>query len=262
MKKILLSTILALLCLVTLTSCARLVDDILLSILSDQETEQETSAFSDESTDTLPAETEAQTPEETTETPTEEITEPPTEAPQETVPEETTETPTEEITEPSSEAPQDTDPETSADTDSVSIPEETTASEEEYLSDLLDTLQAEGCDMEQLTFSGAAKNGVEYRYTVTFPKRIFRKGETVEINVTEIVHVGDDLDLQEDMETGFFEVCMDLRGKVIYSNTNEYRWKEGNTIFFEIPEDFESGAYMLCLFINEWGENIGPIVIY
>ncbi len=238
MKKILLSTILTLLCLVTLTSCARLVDEILLNILSDQETEQETSAFPDESTDTLPVETEAQTPEETIEAPTEGITEPPTEAPKETV------------------------SETSVETESTPIPEETTVSEEEYLSDLLDTLQAEGCDMEQLTFSGAAKNGVEYRYTVTFPKRIFRKGETVEINVTEIVHVGDDLDLQEDMETGLFEVCMDLRGKVIYSNTNEYRWKEGNTIFFEIPEDFESGAYMLCLFINEWGENIGPIVIY
>ena len=238
MKKILLSTILALLCLVTLTSCARLVDDILLSILSDQETEQETSAFSDESTDTLPAETEAQAPEETIEAPTEENTEP------------------------SSEAPQDTDPETSADTDSVSIPEETTVSDEEDRSDLLRTLQAEGCDMEQLTFSGASSNGIEYRFTVTFPKRIFRKGETIEINVTEIVHAGDDLDLQEDMATGLFEVCMDLRGKVIYSNTNEYRWKEGNTIFFEIPEDLESGAYMLCLFINEWGENIGPIVIY
>lgn len=226
MKKLLLGVILILLFLLTLTSCDHL-DEIL---STDHETEQESYVVPEEST--------ADHLEKTTEEPTEEATEPPTEAPKETV------------------------SETSVETEPSPIPEETTASEEDYLSDLLDTLQAEGCDMEQLTFSGAAKNGVEYRYTVTFPKRIFRKGETVEINVTEIVHVGDDLDLQEDMETGLFEVCMDLRGKVIYSNTNEYRWKEGNTIFFEIPEDFESGAYMLCLFINEWGENIGPIVIY
>ena len=163
--------------------------------------------------------------------------------------------------------PMPTDPTTELSTEGVTEPDadETRAPmvfEDESLNDLVEDLRAQGYDMERLTLSGAAKNGIEYRYTVTFSDRAFRKGETIEIVVSELVLCGDELDIRESMETGLFEVCMDQYGEVIYSNTNEYRWKEGNTIFFEIPDDLESGAYMLCLFINDWGALVGPIIIF
>ena len=204
-----------------------------------------------------------ETAEDTTEVILEQTTDSPDSFVSETKEATTAEEPTEDTTDQSSE-------ETTATTEALTEgsteepTEEITTCDHEYPQDVVDSLVAEGKDMEQVVFERGPD--IELQYTFIVNKRVLRHGEQLEVTIWNLISACDFIDLQKHYEM-FQEwgvsplMLFAPDGEIIYI---DYTYTVlGPHFALTIPEDLEPGTYHLLMdLMNENCIDECCIVIY
>ena len=238
MKKAFILSAIVLCFLLVLSSCNALMAEIMQDgDTTVNETERDPFVTTDETDEATEEPTEAPI------TTTEGVTEYPTEVPTETPTETLIEAPTEETTEP--------------------IPDETLPplfSLEENGPQFLLVVElegADGCDMRQLTFREAHKDGSTYRFTATLNHRAYQAGDIIEIEFRDLVYHGEAIDVQEAVESGLLKVSLSPFGEVGPADKNAFTWREDGRAVFTVTQELipppSRGGYVfnITVYIGE-----------
>ena len=135
-----------------------------------------------------------------------------------------------------------------------------TVYEDEALNAIINDLRAEGFDMEKTKFS-EIHSSENYGYTADLNARVFRPGDTIEVNLSDLISYSAPVNAQEYYEQLMLNVF--LAGHPGGSSWDHPFTTEDYTRYqFSIPADMKPGAYEIWLYLNDWGIMICPIVVY
>jgi len=93
------------------------------------------------------------------------------------------------------------------------------------------------CDMQQLTYFKAHKDGSTYSYTATLNHRAYRPGDTIEIVFSDLIYHGESIDVKDAVESGLLRVSMSDFCVVGSADENAFTWEEDGRVVFTVPQE-------------------------
>lgn len=142
-------------------------------------------------------------------------------------------------------------------------PQEWVTYEDDSLNATVNDLRAEGFDMEKTNFSEIHSSN-NYGYTADLNARVFRLGDTIEVNLSDLMSYNQPVNAQELYEENTLYVCI-VEREDYYTPSTEFIMftTENYTDYtFTLPQDMEPGVYEVMLELNGWAIEICPIVVY
>ena len=128
---------------------------------------------------------------------------------------------------------------------------------------------ADGCDMEQLTYRMAHKDGKTYSYTATLNHRVYQPGDTIEISFRDLVYQGKAVDIQEAIKSGLLKVSLSDYCMVGSPEENAFTWTEDGRAVLTVTQDmapdtanFAGYVYSVTVFIGDEATWFSGIIIY
>ena len=128
---------------------------------------------------------------------------------------------------------------------------------------------ADGCDMEQLTYRMAHKDGKTYSYTATLNHRVYQPGDTIEISFRDLVYQGKAVDVQEAIKSGLLKVSLSDYCTVGSPEENAFTWTEnGRAVLTVTPDmapdtdDIPGYVYSVTVYVGEEARFFSGIIIY
>ena len=134
---------------------------------------------------------------------------------------------------------------------------------------ILELEGADGCDMEQLTYRMAHKDGKTYSYTATLNHRVYQPGDTIEISFRDLVCQGKAVDVQEAIKSGLLKVSLSNYCTVGSPEENAFTWTEDGRAVLTVTsdmapdtDDIPGYVYSVTVYIGEEGRFFSGIIIY
>ena len=181
-----------------------------------------------------------------------------------------TEIPTDELTEVSTEAPTEEPTESVPDETLPSLLDSFTLEENPKMFMLIVELEgADGCDMEQLTYRMAHKDGKTYSYTATLNHRVYQPGDTIENSFRDLVYQGKAVDIQEAIKSGLLKVSLSDYCMVGSPEENAFTWTEDGRAVLTVTQDMAPDTdgipgyvYSVTVYVGEEAWFFSGIIIY
>ena len=128
---------------------------------------------------------------------------------------------------------------------------------------------ADGCDMQQLTYRMAHKDGKTYSYTATLNHRVYQPGDTIEISFRDLVYQGKAVDVQEAIKSGLLKVSLSNYCTVGSPEENAFTWTDdGRAVLTVTPDmapdtdDIPGYVYSVTVHVGEEAWFFSGIIIY
>ena len=128
---------------------------------------------------------------------------------------------------------------------------------------------ADGCDMEQLTYRMAHKDGKTYSYTATLNHRVYQPGDTIEISFRDLVYQGKAVDIQEAIKSGLLKVSLSDYCMVGSPEENAFTWTEDGRAVLTVTQDMAPDTddipgyvYSVTVYVGEEAWFFSGIIIY
>ena len=128
---------------------------------------------------------------------------------------------------------------------------------------------ADGCDMEQLTYRMAHKDGKTYSYTATLNHRVYQPGDTIEISFRDLVYQGKAVDIQEAVKSGLLKVSLSDYCMVGSPEENAFTWTEDGRAVLTVTrdmapdtDDIPGYVYSVTVYVGEEAWFFSGIIIY
>ena len=128
---------------------------------------------------------------------------------------------------------------------------------------------ADGCDMEQLTYRMAHKDGKTYSYTATLNHRVYQPGDTIEISFRDLVDQGKAVDIQEAVKSGLLKVSLSDYCMVGSPEENAFTWTEDGRAVLTVTrdmapdtDDIPGYVYSVTVYVGEEAWFFSGIIIY
>ena len=128
---------------------------------------------------------------------------------------------------------------------------------------------ADGCDMEQLTYRMAHKDGKTYSYTATLNHRVYQPGDTIEISFRDLVYQGKAVDVQEAIKSGLLKVSLSDYCMVGSPEENAFTWTEDGRAVLTVTrdmapdtDDIPGYVYSVTVYVGEEARFFSGIIIY
>jgi hypothetical protein len=128
---------------------------------------------------------------------------------------------------------------------------------------------ADGCDMEQLTYRMAHKDGKTYSYTATLNHRVYQPGDTIEISFRDLVYQGKAVDIQEAIKSGLLKVSLSDYCMVGSPEENAFTWTEDGRAVLTVTrdmapdtDDIPGYVYSVTVYVGEEAWFFSGIIIY
>jgi hypothetical protein len=127
---------------------------------------------------------------------------------------------------------------------------------------------ADGCDMEQLTYRMAHKDGKTYSYTATLNHRVYQPGDTIEISFRDLVYQGKAVDIQEAIKSGLLKVSLSDYCMVGSPEENAFTWTEDGRAVLTVTrdmapdtDDIPGYVYSVTVYVGEEAWFFSGIII-
>ena len=128
---------------------------------------------------------------------------------------------------------------------------------------------ADGCDMQQLTYRMAHKDGKTYSYTATLNHRVYQPGDTIEISFRDLVYQGKAVDVQEAIKSGLLRVSLSDYCMVGSPEENAFTWTEDGRAVLTVTrdmapdtDDIPGYVYSVTVYVGEEAWFFSGIIIY
>ena len=128
---------------------------------------------------------------------------------------------------------------------------------------------ADGCDMEQLTYRMAHKDGKTYSYTATLNHRVYQPGDTIEISFRDLVYQGKAVDVQEAIKSGLLKVSLSNYCTVGSPEENAFTWTDDGRAVLTVTsdmapdtDDIPGYVYSVTVYVGEEARFFSGIIIY
>ena len=128
---------------------------------------------------------------------------------------------------------------------------------------------ADGCDMQQLTYRMAHKDGKTYSYTATLNHRVYQPGDTIEISFRDLVYQGKAVDIQEAIKSGLLKVSLSDYCMVGSPEENAFTWTEDGRAVLTVTrdmapdtDDIPGYVYSVTVYVGEEARYFSGIIIY
>ena len=128
---------------------------------------------------------------------------------------------------------------------------------------------ADGCDMEQLTYRMAHKDGKTYSYTATLNHRVYQPGDTIEISFRDLVYQGKAVDVQEAIKSGLLKVSLSDYCTVGSPEENAFTWTDDGRAVLTVTsdmapdtDDIPGYVYSVTVYVGEEARFFSGIIIY